>query len=97
MEVSCRLHISAALPPEKESAVLTGQKAVWASAGLDAVEKRKITRPCQESSPARLTRSPSLYQLGHPGYPRITKILNYACAFQPLGVNPTTTVLNKKL
>jgi hypothetical protein len=32
-------------------------------AGLDAVEKRKISCPCQESNTGPLARSPSLYRL----------------------------------
>jgi hypothetical protein len=31
MEVSCKLHAPAALPPEKEPLVPTGQEAEWAS------------------------------------------------------------------
>jgi hypothetical protein len=35
--------------------------------GLDAVEKRKISFPCQKATPGCQARSPSLYRLGYPG------------------------------
>jgi hypothetical protein len=49
MEVSGQLHAPAALPPAKEPLVPVG----WVSprAVLDAVVKRKIASPRQESSP----------------------------------------------
>jgi hypothetical protein len=36
-------------------------------AGLDAVEKRKTSRPCRESNPGSPARNPSLYLLSYPG------------------------------
>jgi hypothetical protein len=35
-------------------------------AGLDTVEKRKISCPCRKSKPGRPARSPSLYRLSYP-------------------------------
>jgi hypothetical protein len=49
MEVSGQLHAPAALPPGKDPLVPTGYEAV-----LDAVVKRKILSPHQESNPRTL-------------------------------------------
>jgi hypothetical protein len=40
---------------------------VGPTAGLDAVELRKISCLCRESNPGRPARSPSLYRLSYPG------------------------------
>jgi hypothetical protein len=40
---------------------------VGPKAGLDAVEKRKISCPCRESDPGRPAVSPSLYRLSYSG------------------------------
>jgi hypothetical protein len=54
------------LTPE-ERAPDTNWRGGWVSpiAGMDAVEKMKISRPCRESSPGRPVHSPSLYRLRH--------------------------------
>jgi hypothetical protein len=57
MEVSGQLHASATLSPE-ESAPGTYWIGDWVGprAGLDAVEKRKISCLCQEWNPGHLAR-----------------------------------------
>jgi hypothetical protein len=62
MEVSGQLHALAALPPGKKP--LVGPRAI-----LDAVMKRKIPSPCQESNqnPDHPAHSPVLYQLSYHG------------------------------
>jgi hypothetical protein len=72
----------------RESPVLIGQCVGLGRSGRCGEEKNLSPLPGIEVGP-------SLYQLGYPGYPRITKILKQAEVFQPLGVHPTTTVLKK--
>jgi hypothetical protein len=50
MEMSNELHESAALPPVKDPRVTTGLEGDWARAERGAVEKTKISCPCQESN-----------------------------------------------
>jgi hypothetical protein len=63
MEDSGQLHTMAALPPEKAPGAI-GQEAVWAQAGLDTLEKRKISYQCRELNPA-VQPSLSLYHLSY--------------------------------
>jgi hypothetical protein len=48
---SGQLHVPAALPPGKQPTVTTVQEAGWLRAGLDVVEKRKISCLYRESNP----------------------------------------------
>jgi hypothetical protein len=60
------------LKPE-ERALVAHYVGGWVvpGAGLDAVEKRKILCPCQETKPDHPARSPSLYRLKL-SFPNIT-------------------------
>jgi hypothetical protein len=53
-------------PRERASGTHWIEGWVGPRAGLDAVEKRKISRPSRESNPGRSTRSPLLYRLSYP-------------------------------
>jgi hypothetical protein len=50
VEVSGKLHAPAILPQEKKHSVLIGWKAGWVgpTAGLDALQKRKVSCLCRE-------------------------------------------------
>jgi hypothetical protein len=67
MEVSGQRHVPAAFLSGKEP-LGTHFIGGWVGtrAGLDAVEKSKITFPCQESNPGHPTHSPSLHRLSCP-------------------------------
>jgi hypothetical protein len=62
----CRLVVSFAHRPlyPGEKALVTHLVRGWVgtSAGLEAVGKRRVSFPCQESKPVRPVRSPSLYR-----------------------------------
>jgi hypothetical protein len=55
MEVSCQFHAPAALPPGNEPTVAIEQEGDWvgSKAGLDDVEKRKISISCRELNAGR--------------------------------------------
>jgi hypothetical protein len=58
---------SASRPGERVPGIHRIGGRVGPRTGLDAVEKRKISCPCQESNPAHSTGSLSLYRLSYPG------------------------------
>jgi hypothetical protein len=67
MKVSGQIHILAALSPGKSHLYPLDRRLVGPRAGLDAVEKRKISCPCRESNPGSCALSPSVYQLSYGG------------------------------
>jgi hypothetical protein len=56
--MNSQLHALAVLSPGKEPSVPIGYEAEWPTAGLDAVERRKISFPFRESNRGRPARSP---------------------------------------
>jgi hypothetical protein len=69
--MSGQLHVPADLAPGKNSGTHWTRGWVSTRAGLNALEKRKITCPCWGSNPGRQTHSPSLYLLSYPGNCRV--------------------------
>jgi hypothetical protein len=66
-------------------------------AGLDAMEKRKISFSCRRSNPGRPARSPSLYRLSYPGsYVDEYKFLaDWQCHMvQGTNFQPAVSILN---
>jgi hypothetical protein len=64
-----QLHVPAALPLKERASVI-----YWVGgwlgfrAGMDAMEKKKISCPCRESIPDHPAHSLSLYRLSYPGF-----------------------------
>jgi hypothetical protein len=68
-EVRSPSHLGRFIPGERASGTHWIGGWVDPTTGLDAVEKRRISFPCQESKPGRRARSSSLYRLTYPDNP----------------------------